>query len=138
MNIEITITPYVWLQVPPETRNALAKEFDIKCTGTPRCITELGNTRVESDGFTIDDLRVLTVERMTEWLKKRGVNYQSTDINYLFGLCVDEIMGKKTVQGTETETKEFIEPKKRFCDFCDSKGVKHLKTCPKYKSNKTI
>jgi hypothetical protein len=66
--IEVLITPNIWLQITPETRNKLAKEFNMHRTSSPVCVTELGQTHIQSDGFTVDDLRGLNVRSMQEWL----------------------------------------------------------------------
>ena len=41
---------------------------------------------------------------------------------------VEEI--RNAIQPTQVVEKEFVDLKEeKFCDFCDSRGVKHMKTC---------
>src|ERR1041384_2134839 len=39
---------------------------------------------------------------------------------------------KEVVQSLSSELPATVAPKPRFCDLCESKGVRHLKGCPKY------
>ena len=145
MDIEVLITPHSWLQIPTETRNELAKDFGMSRSGTPRCVTELGVTKIESDGYTIEDLRALSVESMTEWLLKYNIKPENNEIHYLLGMCAGMKMRKmtpETPQQNQNETENSLTKaqnvpeqnpngKPRFCDQCESKGVHHLKSCPK-------
>lgn len=138
MDIEVILTPHAWLQVSTEVRNKLAKEFGMSRSGTPRCVTEMGLTRIESDGFTIEDLRALNVESMTEWLKGYNIKPETNDLHYLLGMCSgikeDEMKGLLSKPDILVGSPEAKEPEvKRFCDQCESKGVRHLKSCPKFK-----
>ena len=132
MNIEILLTPHIWLQVRPDVRVALAKEFGTQRSTSPRCITEGGITRVESDGFTIQDLRVFGVESMQKWLGFVNIDVDA-DLHALFGMCVDMMEKKMGLRVAEQEIASSSlvveETKPRFCEFCDSKGVKHKLTC---------
>src|ERR1035437_2627927 len=124
MKFEILLTPHVWLQVSPEIRNTLIKEFGMKRSTTPRCVTERGITRVESDGFTVEDLKALNVESMQKWLGFSTID-DSADLNSLLLMVVHAIEKRSEV----VEDKVEVPPVDKFCAFCDSKGVRHLKVC---------
>lgn len=147
MPLEILLTPHVWLQVEPVVRNALAKEFGITRSTSPRCVTEQGVTIVESDGYTIEDLMGLNVESMQEWLGFSNIDPEA-DVHALFQMCVDKMAQSLAIpveeapQAPQTEVLPEVVPqvpkevKARFCVHCESKGVRHFKTCPNYKSIK--
>jgi len=151
MIIERLLTPNIWLQALPVVRNHLAKAFKTERSASPRIVTELGNTRVESDGFTVEDLRVFSVESMQEWLGFTTID-PMTDVNALFEMCAtkaEETLGicetiispsiddgvapvekdttPENVDSVEKTTTLTDEP---FCHFCTAKGpINHLKVC---------
>lgn len=127
MNIEVFITPYTWLQLSTDTRVKLAKAFDMKRSTSPRCVTERGVTKVESDGFTVDDLRKMNVESMQQWLGFTTID-PNADINALLGMCADRIEHPEKLEELAKVSDAVSGP---WCDSCDSKGVRHKKTCPK-------
>ena len=147
---ENLVSPTLWLQASPEVRNLIAKEFGMERSTSPRCVNELGHTRIESDGFTVDDLRALNVISLQQWMGFTNVDPQA-DLFALFKMCVNRAQEMIT-RGLSTPPVEgqIIQPavdpvstpqdppapateSKPFCDTCDSKGVRHKKTCPKFK-----
>ena len=54
----------VWISLDKEIRNLLAKDLKIMRTG----ITEIRDQVVISDGFTNDDLKQITLEKMCEYI----------------------------------------------------------------------
>lgn len=140
MEIEILLTPQVWLQVRPEVRVKIAKEFGMMRSSTPRCVTERGITRVESDGFTVSDLKKLNVQSMQQWLGFETIDPKA-DIHALFCMCVDRLDPPVEEKQTEDVAETRPEPaltqveveKKAFCDVCNSKGVRHKANCSRPK-----
>lgn len=86
------ITPHIWLQLSPSTRNSLSKAFDMKRSSSPVCITERGVTRVESDGFTVSDLSALNVESMQKFLGFQEID-EKADIHALLAMCARKVDG---------------------------------------------
>lgn len=85
MTLEILITPPIWLQLSPEIRNFIVSEFHLTRSTSPRCVTERSITRIESDGYTVDDLRKLSPLTMQEWL---GFSEIKPDANVHALLCM--------------------------------------------------
>lgn len=85
MELEVLITPHTWLQLSPEIRNYLAKEFKLTRSSTPRCVTQGGISKIESDGFTVDDLRGLNEESMRAW-----TGSQFEDLHALLAECAEK------------------------------------------------
>lgn len=90
--IEKLITPPIWLMAKPETRAALAKEFGLKRSGSPVGTTVGGKYRVDSDGYTVDDLRRVNVHSMGKFLGEGATG----DVFDLFQACVDKVEGRKS------------------------------------------
>jgi len=147
MDIKVLLTPFAWLQLNSEVRNGLTKAFNIRSSTSPRCVTQNGMTRVESDGKTVEDLMALNAESMQKWLGFTNID-PNADIHALLGMCADKMekelhpsevvepqMHSKEKPGSvDVEMKELIESsKKPFCDSCDSKGARHKSTCIKSK-----
>ena len=142
-NIEILLTPHLWLQLSAVVRNYLAKEFKMRRSSSPQCTVSRGMTVIQSDGHTIDDLRAMNVESMQAWLGFQTIDPEA-DINALFVLCarkaeqnltppaVENVLQEvaKNIESKPEEPKE-VKPElpKPFCEHCTSKGVRHLKTC---------
>ena len=116
------VTPQ-WLALPQEVRAKFVEVFHIKKSG---CTQIFGN-KLMSDGCTHEDLAVVTVEKMQEFL---GSTKQ--DFYVLLNDCVKKITGgPENVIETVNKVEEIVVPK-QFCTQCDSKGVRHKLACPKY------
>jgi hypothetical protein len=135
MDLEILITPHLWLQLSADVRNYLSKEFKLNRSTSPRCVTYGGKTVIESDGFTVDDLRALNVESMQAYSGSKA-----TDINELFAECAAKALDilhppEAPPEAPITPQEPLIPipatPEPRFCDTCDSRGLHHKKGCPK-------
>jgi len=85
MDIELLITPTIWLQLPADVRNLLAFEFKMSRSTTPRCVTQNGETKIESDGFTVDDLRALNIKSMQAYAGSK-----SESLIDLFAECAEK------------------------------------------------
>jgi len=127
MHIEILLTPHIWLQASPEVRLRLAKAFGLKRSTSPRCIVERGVTRIESDGYTVEDLRLMNRYTMHKFLGRPMIDLDA-DLHKLFIACVEMLEREVEDEKPKDDTPSVKAP---FCDSCDSKGVKHKKTCPK-------
>jgi hypothetical protein len=135
MDIEILLTPHTWLQASTLTRKHLADQFGLKRSTSPRCVTERGFTRIESDGHTVDDLRAMNVESMQEYLGFTSID-PNANVHALFKMCVEKIEALHKPEAVEEQVVAPAplppeEPKAPFCDACGSKGVRHKKDCAK-------
>lgn len=61
------VPPQLWMLLYKEQREILEKEFNIPRTGA----CEIYDNRVISDGRTVDDLKVITLEKMNLLNKKK-------------------------------------------------------------------
>ncbi len=86
----VLITPQIWLQINHLTRLALKKQFGIKGTSSPSCVTERGVTRIESDGHSVEDLKALNAVSMQEYLGFEKID-PAADIHALLAMCVEKI-----------------------------------------------
>lgn len=117
----------LWLTLSKETREHLVKVFGIIPTG----IKEIRDQSIISDGFTNENLQVISLEKMAE--------YTSSPISVGFHRLWEITLAK-----TRFELNPPIDPailgippnpdskvRVPFCDKCDSKGGRHKKVCPK-------
>lgn len=58
------VLPAIWMQLEKPIKDHLVKVFDIKRTG----ISEIRDQTLISDGYSVLDLQVITLERMTEYI----------------------------------------------------------------------
>lgn len=64
INLRRQLTPFEWLQLPPDIRRMFKETFNIpRSSGT----VVIGD-RVESDGHTIDDLSRVSLKSLQEYL----------------------------------------------------------------------
>lgn len=56
--------PHMWMTLPAEIKKVLIEEFKIKKTG----VSEIFNEQVKSDGYTLDDLKVINIESMMKYV----------------------------------------------------------------------
>ncbi len=132
-----------WRKLSLSTRALLAKEFGFSKTGP----THVVDNRIESDGYKFEDIeRALTVDAMQKY-----IGFPVNDTEMLWCYMVDKVEGRTpvdpssvtntgyaviveavqtspTVIDKEPHEMEDLTPKK-FCQFCTSKGVRHLKIC---------
>lgn len=130
MRIEVLVTPHVWLQVSPEVRRLLAREFGIRRSGSPYCVTQGGQTRVESDGHTVDDLRAMNAYTMQKWLGKPFIDTEA-DVVALFRECA-EAAERMAADGADAPHAPPVPEGPAVpdaCAECGSRGGKHKKTC---------
>lgn len=76
------ITTFQWLQLPSETRQSLAKVFQIQKHGN----SSVYGNRIISDGYTNQDLAGITVEKINIML---GTEHAEKDILHAFEEVVD-------------------------------------------------
>lgn len=134
----------VWLDLPLETRAKLAILFEMPEKGSVQTMYGPNGPRVLSDGYSHDHLKLVTLEKMNTMLGTDSDNFYAT-----FKLLVknlDEVIGGEVIvieekilfaitdedmQEVGKGAVEILEEinKKPFCEFCDSKGVRHLKIC---------
>ena len=88
--LEVLLTPHVWLQIPADVRNEMTKAFGIPSSESPRCVTQAGMTKIESDGHTVNDLRKLNVTSMQEFLGFTTVDPKA-DLHALLQLCAKKV-----------------------------------------------
>jgi len=82
--IEARITPPQWLELDPVVRQKLVVAFDLKKSGIGHMVHEGGRSHITSDGYTHQDLSVITVERMQEILDTK-----ESDFFKLFNTIID-------------------------------------------------
>lgn len=58
------VPPQLWMQLDPKIRAELVSVFNIPRTG----ITEIRDQTLISDGYSIEDLKVITLEKMNEYI----------------------------------------------------------------------
>lgn len=105
-----------WMSLPREIRLELRRLFDIPQSN----VVEVRDNTVITDGVTNDDLQVITLEKLKQVTKNNGTFAE------LFEKAVK--MAKPPVYISINGIQIM---KKEFCDSCDSKGVRHKKSCPK-------
>jgi len=54
----------LWMQLEKTIRNHLVSVFNIPRTG----VTEIFNNEVRADGYSAEDLKAITLEKMTEYI----------------------------------------------------------------------
>lgn len=140
----------MWLSLPRATRDHLIEVFGLERSG----VTEIRDQDVVSDGYTIDDLRKISLEKMTEYIGSEEtfsraweitlakvhaeLNPPVAEIRRVDGeptiVDIVEVIEVPTGETVVEEVKVQFTPEevKPFCDQCASKGVRHLKYCPKY------
>ncbi len=113
-----------WRLLSLPTRAVLAKEFGFSKTGP----THVVDNRIESDGYKIEDVeRALNVDAIQAYVES-----DSTDMNLLWDYMVAKAEQRlPTVfkpEVNDVKVDVVITPKPN-CEFCATKGTRHLKTC---------
>lgn len=109
MKIQVLITPHAWLQIGPSVRQRLSREFKLKKSAPPRCVTQNGRTVVESDGHSVEDLAGLNAESMQEWLGFTNVD-PDADIHALLGLCAKRAMDEEAAEAEKGRAEAAPDP----------------------------
>lgn len=126
-----------------KVRNHLAEVFHIVSSG----VTEIRDQYVVSDGFTMDDLKGITLEKMCVYIGSQETFMRAWEITLMkvkselnppVGEIVSENGAMKIVdvkpsvfQEATLKVEVKVEPSK-FCQFCEAKGpIKHMKNCTK-------
>jgi len=122
-----------WLELHIATRHKIAEAFGIQKKGP----TEVFNNTIKSDGYLLKDIE----EKLNVDALQKYTGSDSTDMMILWKLMVDKAEGRvpqdeiaALVSETTMLNQTTLEPSKRFCDSCDSKGKRHKKECPKAKA----
>ena len=130
----------VWLSLPQETRAKIAHLFNITKSGSVYVVNGATGPVVQSDGYSYEDLSVITVARMQEILNSKSENFYALfkDIVKLVNEeevldSLIEVVEEMILENVEEEMEESVSEKKAFCDQCDSRGVRHKKDCPNSK-----
>lgn len=111
-----------WLQLPLTTRALIAAQFGIIKRGS----TEVFNNEVVKDGYVLGEIEAaLNIDAIQKYVVS-----DNTDMAILWDMMVAKAEGKEYVAPEKPKVEEV---KKPFCGSCDSKGVRHKKTCPKNK-----
>lgn len=124
----------IWLSLPNEVRHKLVTLFDIPRSGMTIVDYRATGAVVTSDGYTAPDLQAISLSRMQSLLGSESDNYYKlfeevvTNIDSLIG---GTFFYADTV--TAVSDLKLEDAIKKFCDSCDSKGVRHKKSCPKNK-----
>lgn len=129
-----------WVQLPIEVRAKLAEKFNIPRSG----YTHVVGNKVETDGYTNENLAKMSIEALRAY-----TGADSQDFTDLFKLTLIKIYEElkppevlvngeppeveANIEKTPEQLVEEVVGKAPFCDSCESKGVRHLKTCLKNK-----
>lgn len=129
----------MWIDLPQETRNHLAKAFDIPRTG----ITEIRDQTVVSDGHTNTDLEAVTADKMAAYV---GSPLGTLSFSRLWEITLSKVKyelhppmleiqpnGLITDVVPITNPAYLLEAPKKYCDNCVSTKGRHRKGCPKFK-----
>ncbi len=142
--------PYLlWLELPINIRHEIARRF-----GVPKKKSvHVANNQVVDDGYYLKDLSDgLTLKSLQEDLHSDIPDYAT-----LWEALVSQVTGKPIeIKLPDNSVNVIIEPEKKeevmqpdpnapevkvipsqFCLTCDSKGVRHKLTCPKYVPTQT-
>lgn len=112
--IKVTLlSTSAWLSLSQEARAKLAEKFNLKKSGTPQTTIGAYGGKVESDGYTPQDLANITVARMQEIL-----DVDSTDFYDLFRQIVGVIenppvLSEESFDTAKQQMNDFSKPKKR-------------------------
>lgn len=127
----------VWLSLSRETREKLAVLFSLNKSGGVQVSNGPTGAVVLSDGYTYQDLSVITTERMQEVTGSDSENFYLL-FKKVVAIVNDEVYEDELEELIEVVEEEILENVqkdmeesdiKKFCQYCDSKGVRHLKIC---------
>jgi len=117
------------MALPKETKNHLVKVFAIPKSG----VTEIKDQDVVSDGYTIADLGVITLDKMCEYIGSRETFARSWEITLM------KVKSDLNPPMELPKPAEEVEPVKLvFCDKCIAPRQPHLKKCPNYTKQDAI
>jgi len=131
----------VWLSLPKPTRAKIAELFGMEKSGGVEVRNGATGPQVISDGYTYRDLSTITVEKMQTILSSEDENFYSLFkkivalvneeeiVEEMANIVIDEVRLAGAVDFGEQSSEELTPGKNRFCEFCDSKGVRHKKNC---------
>ena len=108
----------MWVSLSPEVRNKIRSVFNIPRSGN----VIVNDGRIETDGTTFDDFKVLTIQKMQEY-----VGDTSTDFHKLFDKVVDKVrnelnpVGKVEVVPPIVAPMAPVIPKKRGRPYAQKK-----------------
>ncbi len=151
------IYPQMWLDLSREVRDHFVKVFGIVKTG----IAEIRDQTLISDGVTGEDLQVITEAKMAEYvgsvapfhrLWEISISKAKYEINPPIAVEKENIiaepksdeskpdLSKPTLIVMDSTGKEILNvpsdmtvtiEKAKFCDLCESGGVRHKANCTK-------
>ena len=119
MTYQITIP--MWLELPQPLRNKLVEIFSLPRSGGTSISSFGGVMKVDTDGYTHQDLAGISIPKMQDFLGS-----DETDFWKLLELTIN-----KAEASLPEELKPVID-EKPWCNSCDSRGVRHKKTCPNF------
>lgn len=128
--MESLLSGSVWLSLPKDTREKIATLFEMKKSGGVEVFNGPNGPEVRSDGYTYQDLSVITIESMRKITGSDSDNFYHLFKN-IVAIVNDEALIEEEIK-EEIITEEFVplkEEKPRFCQYCLSKGVRHMKNC---------
>lgn len=137
----------VWLALSPETRAKIAELYNIKKSGNVYVVNGPSGSEVQSDGYTYNDLSVITVESMQEITGSKSDNFyhlfknivaiveeeglleELDTLDTLIETTEEAILDNLEKEMEESTDLKEIKEKKKFCEHCDSKARFHKKGC---------
>jgi len=82
------LTQYQWLPLPWAVKEKLASIFNINRTG----FTHVADGRLVEDGYSNEDLAVVTKARIDAYLTEQGIEVKGNDINASYEVLVTSIL----------------------------------------------
>lgn len=140
--MESLLSPQVWLSLPKETRAKIADLFGMKKSGGVEVFNGPNGPEVRSDGYSYSDLAAITVERMQQITGSTSDNFYALFKKIVMLVdeesvsvhdAVIEEIEEAILENIEKDMEESIIEKKKFCEFCESKGRFHRKECTRPK-----
>lgn len=130
----------VWLSLPLATRSKLAELFEFPERGSVQTMYGPNGPEVITDGYGYNHLKLITTEKMQEITGSESDNFYELfkkTVRFVNGeeeeraelLAIDELIETVEEAILDNLEQEMEEEKPRFCAYCDSKGVRHLKIC---------
>jgi len=132
--MQTNLYPQQWMSLPKDVKAHLVKAFGLSKSG----VTEIRDQDLVSDGYTLDDLRKISREKMCEYIGSDETFMRSWEITVAKARAelnppIGEISAGKIVDIKAPE-----QPKKPFCDLCVAPEQPHLKKCPNYTKQDAI
>ena len=120
--MQTNLYPQQWLPLSKEVKDVLIKEFSIGRSG----VTEVRDQSVVSDGYTTEDLRAITQEKMNKYIGSEENFMRGWEITLA---KVHAVLNPPVAEIKESTIIDVIAP---FCIECKAVLAPHFKKCPNF------